>query len=677
MTNRNNMIPIAGRLHSVAEGNIGMGANEIYDDAREVTQDVLNGAILEEKTYTLADYSGMGRVVLKKNIVDGVNTLTQDMFYKGAVGSRVPNTNTIYVIQYDYVLGEDITVPDNCVLEFDGGSINGYTLTLTNTEFAGDVSVGNILQGSLKNQVVYSKWFRNYVFENINSLISSGKHFIFENKEYICTEELKVIGVNAVTFDFCGATVYDRIDDYEPELSSATNFRYAPFIFVKGSNNVTIKNLTYIARVSSNTYQYESAAIFVGKEGYSIENRCSNILVENINFTDIEGSKAENFAGIVCLGDVENTIIKDISVSNGNYMEGINVEYGAKDTTDFGLTGKFPYNIHVINISGYNLPNMSNGLIRTGGSCNLLIDNVKCTDVLRPFNFFSGDDGSNSFEGKYLVNNTTIKYSEAFLDSVSVNNFSCVALSNVAYSNGTTGIPFDSYHQIINHFIFNNIEIDFEIVSSKYKGFGLFNIRGRVILNNLVLKNSYIASSIETSDVNDADGKLIKSWGMEINNSKIKTDFGVIVAGNVNNIIINNCDFSGRFIARSDTDTAFKTIINNSKITLKPGFTLFAKGNVNYSDIYAYLEGVEVDATNENCVVNIICKKCKNCTSSDGHIIEEYGTFAKKPTSGMGIDVGFRYFCTDKQTTEGATDGIEIFHKGNDVWVDALGRIVS
>ena len=35
------------------------------------------------------------------------------------------------------------------------------------------------------------------------------------------------------------------------------------------------------------------------------------------------------------------------------------------------------------------------------------------------------------------------------------------------------------------------------------------------------------------------------------------------------------------------------------------------------------------------------------------------------------------YFCTDKQTTEGASNGIMIYHKGNNVWVDALGRVVS
>ena len=55
-------------------------------------------------------------IILKKNLVNGVNTLTQKM---------MSAVNTKYVVKYDYVLGENITVPANCVLEFDGGSISG------------------------------------------------------------------------------------------------------------------------------------------------------------------------------------------------------------------------------------------------------------------------------------------------------------------------------------------------------------------------------------------------------------------------------------------------------------------------------------------------------------------------------------------------------------------------
>lgn len=50
------------------------------------------------------------------------------------------------------------------------------------------------------------------------------------------------------------------------------------------------------------------------------------------------------------------------------------------------------------------------------------------------------------------------------------------------------------------------------------------------------------------------------------------------------------------------------------------------------------------------------------------------GTFANKPT---GVDIGYAYFCTDRQTTEGSTNGIMIYCKGDNTWVDALGRTIS
>ena len=50
------------------------------------------------------------------------------------------------------------------------------------------------------------------------------------------------------------------------------------------------------------------------------------------------------------------------------------------------------------------------------------------------------------------------------------------------------------------------------------------------------------------------------------------------------------------------------------------------------------------------------------------------GTFANRPTTSPK---GSSYFCTDRSTVEGENQGITIFHKGDDVWVDALGRIVT
>ena len=69
-------------------------------------------------------------IILKKNLVNGVNTLIQEM---------MSIKNIKYIVKYNYVLGENITVPEGCILEFDGGNIansteNNYTLTGTKTK---------------------------------------------------------------------------------------------------------------------------------------------------------------------------------------------------------------------------------------------------------------------------------------------------------------------------------------------------------------------------------------------------------------------------------------------------------------------------------------------------------------------------------------------------------------
>ena len=85
----------------------------------------------------------------------GINVLTQAM---------INRPNTIYVIQHDYTLGEDITIPANCVLEFDGGSISGaHTLTGNNTGInAGLVKIFNTdvtLAGTWNIAEAYPEWF--------------------------------------------------------------------------------------------------------------------------------------------------------------------------------------------------------------------------------------------------------------------------------------------------------------------------------------------------------------------------------------------------------------------------------------------------------------------------------------------------------------------------------------
>ena len=100
-----------------------------FPDEEDITTD---GTVLsfKDREYDTNNFSGLGRVILRKNIVldDGVykNILTQDMINK---------SNTIYEIRYDFDLnGEEITIPEGCVLDFQGGKITNGTINLQATQ---------------------------------------------------------------------------------------------------------------------------------------------------------------------------------------------------------------------------------------------------------------------------------------------------------------------------------------------------------------------------------------------------------------------------------------------------------------------------------------------------------------------------------------------------------------
>ena len=85
----------------------------------------LNVLKFANKAYSKANFTGLGRTYLRKNIVNNNNILTQDM---------INEENTRYIIQYAYDLnGTTINIPANVVLEFQGGSFTNGTINCDNT----------------------------------------------------------------------------------------------------------------------------------------------------------------------------------------------------------------------------------------------------------------------------------------------------------------------------------------------------------------------------------------------------------------------------------------------------------------------------------------------------------------------------------------------------------------
>ena len=139
-------------------------------DEEDITVDENNLLKFKDKEYSPKDYSGMGRKVLRKHYVNGVNTLTQHMINK---------PNTIYIIQYDYDLnGQTITIPEGCTLLFKGGSINNGTLncseSVTIQQYNGDA----IINGSY----IANEFPKQEDEEDI--YIDNNLNFKFSDKEY-------------------------------------------------------------------------------------------------------------------------------------------------------------------------------------------------------------------------------------------------------------------------------------------------------------------------------------------------------------------------------------------------------------------------------------------------------------------------------------------------------------
>lgn len=100
-------------------------------------------------------YVGYSKKILHKNEVNGANILTQDM---------MADANSIYVIQHDYILQSDITIPANCVLQFDGGSISGsFSIIGQNTGIVAGLvqifGVSTIFNGTWNVNELNIKWF--------------------------------------------------------------------------------------------------------------------------------------------------------------------------------------------------------------------------------------------------------------------------------------------------------------------------------------------------------------------------------------------------------------------------------------------------------------------------------------------------------------------------------------
>lgn len=234
---------------------------------------------LKDKEYAPKDYSGMGRVYLRKHYVNGVNTLTQHMMRK---------PNTIYIIQYDYCLaGQTIEVPDNCVLDFQGGSLRNGIIVANKTMFINHNLIDVRLSG------VYS----------IDDLPMFEYPDFYNNEFYIDRDYIVDCS------DFYPNYVFDFKEKKFRVFSRCDSLKGSFIYRLQYMNSVVFKNATFIGDLKDDYSNIAERYIFLNPPIDIFQ--CGVVEIDNVKFININSMSLQ-------VSRINNAIIKNVHIYNCN-----------------------------------------------------------------------------------------------------------------------------------------------------------------------------------------------------------------------------------------------------------------------------------------------------------------------------------------------------------------------
>ncbi len=261
-----------------------------FPDDEDITS-VDNTLKFKDREANSTNFQSKGYVILRKNLrlVNGVvkNILAQEMINK---------PNTIYVIKYDFDLnGGTINIPENCTLNFEGGSI-------TNGKFNGKLNQSYIDVSKIKFDYQY---LLDYCIDNqINMYFPQGK-YILDNK--------LIIGNNNITFTRKYIKIYG---DGDTTLIQCKNgfldiYKYGQIEFknlrIESISNtidvgIHIKNSMYFNFYNVNIYNFSIGIYLENAVHYSkwlhcniVSNKHDSIAFKGYGEKDVYAGPNSNF----------------------------------------------------------------------------------------------------------------------------------------------------------------------------------------------------------------------------------------------------------------------------------------------------------------------------------------------------------------------------------------------
>lgn len=339
--------------------------NIIISDYRpiEITGDVSNAADeedltsvniggtdvirLKDKEYVPTIYSGLGKKYLRKNLVGGVNILTQDMMPLETGG------NTIYVIQYDYDLdGEEIVVPEGCTLEFDGGSLSNGTLILQDTCIEAYYSVFHTdlnVSGTAFNDAL-PDWFAGDDASRIEKALQVFCSIKLAARDYMIDRQIEVTN----SFKMVGS----GFGDFFGEGNDSSQIR---------RDMSRTRLMTTDAFNATQTEEYVPAIIKVKKGGTN--QRFYSIYIEGVSFV---GKSKVGYGLEICTPNGPSRPVSIVSCNFKYFSHAIDINNDGNDGTSSSPTST---NVGVFNLTKSNITNNDYGLYVSGNHA-LMMANI-------------------------------------------------------------------------------------------------------------------------------------------------------------------------------------------------------------------------------------------------------------------------------------------------------------
>ena len=212
-------------------------------DEEDITQNQSSVLKFKDRKYEPDKYSGLGRKILRRRVIEIEDPVYGTQEKNLLLQEDFDDDNTVYVVRYDFTLnGQEITIPENCVLKFEGGQLKNGTINFNNTKLEGNIKINTSISGKINNDKILINWFNvdntgskdtTLVINNILKY-TENKEIIFDgiykvnpeassSKEYdggirpISNQTLKFINNSKLIIDAQDTTYYSILSIYKVE----------------------------------------------------------------------------------------------------------------------------------------------------------------------------------------------------------------------------------------------------------------------------------------------------------------------------------------------------------------------------------------------------------------------------------------------------------------------------